>query len=88
VGVGVGPVVWSGAAFTAIFALESVVCDVGGTECIAVHMELEIVFLLICFKSSIVLCIGPYSCLLFRICIVYADWGLLFFYVSDVFLVT
>jgi hypothetical protein len=35
--------------------------------------------LLICFKSSIVLCIGSYSCLLFRICIAYADWGLLFF---------
>jgi hypothetical protein len=34
---------------------------------------------LICFKSSNVLCIGPYSCLLFRMCIAYADWGLLFF---------
>jgi hypothetical protein len=44
------------------FAQESVVCDGGGTECIAVHMELEILF----FISSIVLCIGPYSCLLFR----------------------
>jgi hypothetical protein len=32
----------------------------------------------ICFKSSIVLCIGPYLCLLFRICIAYANWGLLF----------
>jgi hypothetical protein len=28
--------------------------------------------LLICFKSSIVLCIGLYSCLLFRIRIAYA----------------
>jgi hypothetical protein len=26
------------------FALESVVCDCGETECIAVHMELEILF--------------------------------------------
>jgi hypothetical protein len=34
--------------------------------------------LLICFKSAIMLCIGPYSCLLFRIRIAYADWGLLF----------
>jgi hypothetical protein len=34
--------------------------------------------LLICFKSSIVLCIGPYSCL-FRMCIAYADWGLLWY---------
>jgi hypothetical protein len=37
------------------------------------------VVLLICFISYIVLCIGPYSCLLFRICIMYADLGLLFF---------
>jgi hypothetical protein len=34
--------------------------------------------LLICIKSPIVLRIGPYSCLLFRMCIAYADWGLLF----------
>jgi hypothetical protein len=34
--------------------------------------------LLICFKSSIVLCIGPYLFLLFRMCTAYADWGLLF----------
>jgi hypothetical protein len=42
---------------------------------------------LICFKSSIVLCIGLYSCRLFRMCFAYADWGLLFFYVPGVFLV-
>jgi hypothetical protein len=33
--------------------------------------------LLICFKISIVLCIGPYSCLLLRICSACADWELL-----------
>jgi hypothetical protein len=36
--------------------------------------------LLICFKSSIVLCIGLYSCLLFRICNAYADRGSFFMY--------
>jgi hypothetical protein len=35
--------------------------------------------LLICLKSSIVLCIRPYSCVLLRICSAYADCGLLFF---------
>jgi hypothetical protein len=33
------------------------------------------IVLLICFKSSIVLCIGPYSCLLLGICSEYANWG-------------
>jgi hypothetical protein len=32
------------------FVLESVVCDGGGTECIAVHMELEILFCLSVLK--------------------------------------
>jgi hypothetical protein len=34
---------------------------------------MRILVLLFCFKSSIVLCIGPYSCLLFRMCIAYAE---------------
>jgi hypothetical protein len=33
------------------FAQESVVCDGGGTECTAVHMELEILF---CWSGSVV----------------------------------
>ena len=39
------------------------------------------------FGRVIVSFIGPYSCLLWRICNVYADCGLLFFYVSCVLLV-
>jgi hypothetical protein len=40
-GVGHKPVGTSG-CIHCYFALESVVCDGGGTECIAVHMELVI----------------------------------------------
>jgi hypothetical protein len=42
--------------------------------------------LLICFKCSIVLCIGSYSCLLFRMCIA-CRLGVIVFDVPGVFLV-
>jgi hypothetical protein len=58
------------------FALGSVVCDGGGIECMSCSYRIGNIALLICFKSSIVLCKWPYSCLLFRMCIAYADWGL------------
>ena len=35
--------------------------------------------LLMCFSKVTVSLIGPYSCLLFRTCNAYADWGLLCF---------
>jgi hypothetical protein len=35
--------------------------------------------LLTCFSSVMVSWICPYSCLLFRMCRAYADWGPLFF---------
>jgi hypothetical protein len=43
--------------------------------------------LLTCFTNVMVSWICPYSCLLFRMCRAYADWGS-FFYVSDVLLVS
>jgi hypothetical protein len=35
--------------------------------------------LLVCFSNVLVSWICPYSCLLFRMCRAYADWGSLFF---------
>jgi hypothetical protein len=44
------------------FAQVSIVCDGGGTECIAVHMELEISFCLCVLKV-------PLCCALGHICV-------------------
>ena len=47
-----------------------------------------VLVLLMCFSKIMVSLIGPYSCLLFKMCDVYADWGVVVFYVSDMFLIS
>jgi hypothetical protein len=47
--------------------------------CTVAHTVFSSLILSMCFSRVMVLWIGPYSCLLFKMCDVYADWGSLFF---------
>jgi hypothetical protein len=59
--------------------LERNVYDGGMIGCIVAHMVMIVWLYQIFFSRVMVLLIGPHSCLLFRMCSAYANWGSLCF---------